>query len=138
MPNPEDFVEYRLIRLADQLRRRFEAALRPIGLSARQFSVLAVVQSRANVTSADLARAVLTTPQSMGVIIEQLETAGLLEARVRRGRGVRSPTTLSPKGEAALVTAFATVSELEAETRGHLGADHAALLRILELLEKPQ
>src|SRR5664279_4789299 len=100
--DPEVFVEYRLVRLAELLRRRFDTAVRPQGLTARQFSVLAVVRSRPGVTSADLARAVLTTPQSMGAIIDQLETAGLLQSRPRRGRGVPAPTELSAAGEKAL------------------------------------
>ncbi|MGV8909724.1 MAG: MarR family winged helix-turn-helix transcriptional regulator [Propionicimonas sp.] len=133
--HPERFVEYRLIRLAVQLRRRFEIALRPVGLSPRQFSVLAVVQSRPEVTSADLARAVLTTPQSMGVIIEQLEGAGLLQPRERRGKGVPSPTRLSMKGESTLQAALSRVQSLDAETRRHLRKEYAALERILGVLE---
>ena len=133
--DPSGFVEYRLVRLAERLRRRFDSALGPYGLTARQFSVLAVVQSRPGVTSADLARAVLTTPQSMGAIIDQLETAGLLQSRVRRGRGVPSPTELSSTGAATLTAAAERVTELESETRRLLGADYPALLRILDKLE---
>jgi len=133
--DPEAFVEYRLVRLAERLRRRFDAAVRPHGLTARQFSVLAVVRSRPGVTSADLARAVLTTPQSMGAIIDQLETAGFLQSRPRRGRGVPAPTELSAAGEKALAEAAAQVRALDTKTRQHLGEDYNVLIQILDVLE---
>ncbi len=86
-------------------------------------------------TSADLARAVLTTPQSMGAIIDQLETAGLLQSRARRGRGLPAPTELSAAGEQVLTAAAAEVRALEAETRQLLGEDYDVLMRILDVLE---
>lgn len=109
--------------------------MRPHGLTARQFSVLAVVRSRPGVTSADLARAVLTTPQSMGAIIDQLESAGLLQSRTRRGRGVPAPTELTAAGEQVLTAAAQQVRALEAETRQLLGEDYGVLMRILDVLE---
>lgn len=127
-------MEYRLIRVADRLRRRFDEALRPHGLTARQFSVLAVLRARPGVTSADLARAVLMTPQSMGALVDQLERAGLVQERPRRGRGVPAPTVLSAAGDETLDTAAATVRVLEERTRHALGNDAAPLLRGLERL----
>lgn len=132
--DPEQFVEYRLIRVADRLRRRFDDALRPHGLSARQFSVLAVLRARPGVTSAELARAVLMTPQSMGALVDQLERAGLVQRRPRRGKGVPAPTELSAAGEETLDAAAATVTALEEHTRHALDDDLAPLLRGLDRL----
>lgn len=132
--DPELFVEYRLVRVADRLRRRFDNALRPHGLTARQFSVLSVLRARPGVTSAELARAVLMTPQSMGALVDQLERTGLVQPRARRGKGVPTPTRLSPAGSKALDAASGTVRDLEAETRQALGADLEPLLQGLERL----
>jgi DNA-binding MarR family transcriptional regulator len=134
--DPQEFVEYRIIRLAEQLRRRFEAALRPHGLSPHQFSVLAVLRARPGVTAAELARTVLLTPQSMGAIVEQLERSGLVEPRERRGRGVPAPTVLSREGAATLQSALASVQALDRDTRAALGADEPGLDAGLRRLER--
>ena len=110
---PQDFVEYRLVRLADQLERRFTAALAPTELSPRQFSVLAVLASTPETTSAGLARAVLTTPQSMHTLLDQLQARGLVERGQVRGRGRPAPVRLTADGLAMLSASGARVVELE-------------------------
>jgi DNA-binding MarR family transcriptional regulator len=133
---PQDFVEYRLVRLGDRLERRFTAALAPVGLSARQFSVLAVLAATPEVTSADLARAVLTTPQGMHTLLDQLQSRGLVDRGTRRGRGRPAAVRLTAEGLALLAESGARVVQLDAETRARLGeADHQQLLRLLDRME---
>ena len=133
---PQDFLEYRLVRLGDQLERRFTAALAPLGLSARQFSVLAVLAAEPDVTSAELARAVLTTPQGMHTLLDQLQDRGLVDRGPRRGRGRPAPVRPTADGLALLAKAGARVMQLEAETRARLGeADHQQLLRLLDRMQ---
>ncbi len=133
---PQDFVEYRLVRLADQLQRRFTDALAPTGLSPRQFSVLAVLASSPEITSAGLARAVLTTPQSMHTLLDQLQARGLVDRGPVRGRGRPAPVRLTPDGRAALAESGARVVALEQETRSRLGeTGYAELSRVLDRLE---
>lgn len=133
---PQDFVEYRLVRLADQLQRRFTAALAPTGLSPRQFSVLSVLASTPEITSADLARAVLTTPQSMHTLLDQLQARGLVDRGAVRGRGRPAPVQLTADGRAALAASGARVVALEQETRSRLGEDdYAQLARMLDRVE---
>ena len=127
-------MEYRLIRVADRLRRRFSDALRPHGLTAGQFSVLAVLQARPGVTPAELARAVLMTPQSMGTLVDQLEQTGLVQERPRRGRGVPVPTEISAAGKQVLAAATVAVRDLNTRTQRVLGDDLAPLIRSLERL----
>ncbi|HSK59435.1 MAG TPA: MarR family winged helix-turn-helix transcriptional regulator [Actinomycetospora sp.] len=133
---PENFVEYRLVRLADQLERRFTAALAPAELSPRQFSVLAVLASTPEITSAGLARAVLTTPQSMHTLLDQLQSRGLIDRGPVRGRGRPAPVRPTTDGLALLATAGARVTEREDETRTRLGeTDYHQLVRLLDRVE---
>ncbi len=133
---PEDFVEYRLVRLADRLERRFSTALAPDRLSPRQFSVLAVLAATPGVTSADLARAVLTTPQSMHTLLDQLQARGLVDRGPQRGRGRAAPVQLTAAGRELLSRAGERVVALEAQTRAHLGEDdHRHLVRLLGRVE---
>jgi DNA-binding MarR family transcriptional regulator len=134
---PQDFVEYRLVRLAEQLERRFSAAVGAGGLSARQFSVLAVLAAEPGITSADLARAVLTRPQSMHALLEQLQARGLVDRGAQRGRGRAAPVRLTAAGRAVLSTSAARVVALDAQTRAGLGeADHRELVRLLDRVEE--
>ncbi len=132
--DPESFVEYCLIRVADRLRRRFSEALRPYGLTAGQFSVLAVLRARPGVTPAELARAVMMTPQSMGALVDQLESAGLVHERRRRGRGVPVPTEISAVGSEVLANAAVTVRDLNSWTQQVLGEDLAPFVHGLQRL----
>jgi DNA-binding MarR family transcriptional regulator len=134
---PEDFVEYRLVRVADQLERRFAVALGPAGLSPRQFSVLAVLASTPEITSAGLARAVLTTPQSMHTLLDQLQARGLIDRGPVRGRGRPAPVRLTADGRAVLATSGTAIVELEGATRERLGeTDYRQLARLLDRLEE--
>jgi DNA-binding MarR family transcriptional regulator len=133
---PQDFVEYRLVRVADHLERRFTAALGPVELSARQFSVLAVLAETPEITSAGLARAVLTTPQSMHTLLDQLQARGLVDRGRVRGRGRPAPVRLTADGRAVLSASGARVVALEGETRARLGeADYRQLVRLLDRVE---
>jgi DNA-binding MarR family transcriptional regulator len=132
----EEFIEYRLVRLADRLERRFATALAPFGLSPRQFSVLPVLAASPGITNADLARAVLTTPQGMHALLEQLERRGLVERGSQRGRGRSAPVQPTSRGRELLSLAQERALALEAETRARLGEpEHRHLLRLLERLE---
>ena len=133
---PEGFIEYRIIRVADLLRRRFQDTLRPHGLTVHQFSVLAVLEARPGVTAAELARMVLVTPQSMRSLVEQLESAGLVEPRPRLGRGTRAPTSLSPAGSELLQRATESVRDLDRITRTSLGDDAPGLLDGIQAIEE--
>ncbi|MFI6128077.1 MarR family winged helix-turn-helix transcriptional regulator [Micromonospora sp. NPDC051141] len=132
---PDEFLEYRLVRLAGRLERRFASALAPTGLSPRQFSVLAVLTESPGVTSADLARAVLTTPQSMGPLLDQMEARGLVERTAGRGRGRAAPIRVTETGAALLREAARLVDALDDSTRRRLGErDHRELSRLLAIL----
>lgn len=85
---------------------------------------------------AELARAVLLTPQSMGPLVDQLEARELLERRHRRGRGHAAPARVTAKGLDVLRHATRVGDDLDRATRQLLGPeDHQTLLRIIAVLE---
>jgi len=71
-----------LRRAASMHRLRTERSLAEFGMTAGQFSVLAIVVDRPSVSSADVARIEGLTPQTISVIVANL---------VRRGAVVRLP-----------------------------------------------
>jgi len=136
--DPDQFLGYRIVRLAAALERQFKRDLAATGLTPRQFSVLAVLAQRPSITVADLARAVLTTPQSMAALVDGLEQRGLLVRSAARQRGVAAPLAPTPAGLAALARAAPRIARSEAAVFGHLTEQqHDALNRVLTDLEDP-
>jgi DNA-binding MarR family transcriptional regulator len=78
-----------LFRLAYQrFRALLEDELEDIGLSAQEYAILSVFETRAELSTSELARVTQVTRQSMHPVILRLESAGLLERRARNQRVV--------------------------------------------------
>jgi DNA-binding MarR family transcriptional regulator len=134
--SPDEFLEYGVVRAAALLEARFRAALRPEGLTPHQFSVLVLVYAHPDSNPAELARRVLMTPQSIGMVIEHLEGRGLIKRRGTRKRGTPTQISLTAIGRRTLASAWRVVAHLDAETRNNLGADYGTALEIIQRLIK--
>jgi DNA-binding MarR family transcriptional regulator len=135
---PHSFVEYQIVRTGWLLEQRFRRTLAPFGLSPRQFSVLAALESAPGLTSAQLARAVLTTPQGMATILNQLRRRKLIEREdpetSASGRGVRAPVQLTVTGRELLGRAVGVVAAAEERTVVALSGEAATLNRLLAVV----
>jgi DNA-binding MarR family transcriptional regulator len=84
--NPEpnsslDIVASDLSMAIRQLLRRLRAEANPSELNLSQMGALSRLEQNGPMTTADLARAELMKPQSMGIILASLEQEGLIERR---------------------------------------------------------
>src|SRR3984885_5632585 len=87
-PGPGANLGY-LFRLAHQrFRAALEDALQEIGLSAQEYVILSVFETRPELSTSELARIPPATRQTMHTAVLGLETAGLLERRSRNQRVV--------------------------------------------------
>jgi DNA-binding MarR family transcriptional regulator len=87
-PGPEANLGY-LFRLAHQrFRAALEDGLQDLGLSAQEYVVLSVFETRRELSSSELARITQVTRQTMHTAVLRLETAGLLERSARNQRVV--------------------------------------------------
>jgi DNA-binding MarR family transcriptional regulator len=128
---PEGFLGYRMVRAAQALEQRFKEVLATWRLSPRQFSVLAVLAERSDVTVAELARAVLTTPQSMAALVDGLHERLLVARSGPRLRGVAAPLTITAGGRAALAEASPAILDMEREVFTGLPAERLETLRLV-------
>ncbi len=128
---PESFVGYSLVQAGHALERRFEAALAPTGLTAREFGVLAHLARDPGMGSGQLARLVLVTPQSMGDLVAALVAAGCVERAADPGRGRRVALRLTDTGRDALTAASPIVAAFERDTIAGLTDEEAATLNRL-------
>src|SRR3954468_5807612 len=85
---PEANLGY-LFRLAHQrFRAALDEALEDLGLSAQEYGVLSVFDTRTELSSSELARITQVTRQTMHTAVLGLEAAGLLERRPMNQRVV--------------------------------------------------
>src|SRR3982074_3404596 len=92
-PEPEPTLGY-LFRLAHQrFRTALDDALQDLGLSAQEYVILSVFETRPELSTSELARITQVTRQTMHTAVLGLETAGLLQPRPKNPRPVRARAT---------------------------------------------
>src|ERR687886_1562442 len=105
---------YQLRRAQYAYRLALDRALEPVGVTAPQFAVLALLQATPGLSNADLARQSLITPQTMHVILGRLQAAGLLTRRAHPGHGRILLADLTPAGQAVLSQCLSRAAAVEA------------------------
>jgi DNA-binding MarR family transcriptional regulator len=111
LPRPDADLGY-LFRLAHQrFRTLLDRELEDLGLSAQDYGILSVFQTRPELSTAELARISQVTRQTMHTSVLSLEAAGLVERSARNQRVVLvRPTT---RGRRCLETAMRRVRAVE-------------------------
>jgi DNA-binding MarR family transcriptional regulator len=126
-PVPEANLGY-LFRLAHQrFRAALEEGLADLGLSAQEYVVLSVFETRSELSSSELARITQVTRQTMHSAVLGLEVAGLLERRAKNQRVVLVRPT--QRGRDTLEAATARVRAIERTALGDLSADDEQTVR---------
>ena len=121
-----------LVQAYHVVARGFTAVFAEVGLTPVQFGVLAVVADTPGPTQAELARAVMVRPQSVGEIVEVLERRGLLRREGEGGRGRRRPLVLTDAGRDVLAAAWPGVLAFnDPDALGLSPDEHATLDRLL-------
>jgi DNA-binding MarR family transcriptional regulator len=114
MASHESFT-HELVTLGHLLELRLDRALRPEGLTARQFCVLRAIAETSNVSRASLARELHISPQAVGELTRRLAAAGLVE-RPEADPGRATAVHLTPNGTDCLKRSRAIVAETEQDT----------------------
>src|SRR3954447_21316574 len=110
-PGPEANLGY-LFRLAHQrFRNALEDGLGDLGLSAQEYVILSVFETRPELSSSELARITQVTRQTMHTAVLALESAGLLERRPENQRVVLVRPT--QRGRETLAAATERVRAIE-------------------------
>jgi DNA-binding MarR family transcriptional regulator len=119
-----------LFRLAHQaFRRRLEIALLDHELTVPEYSALSAFDLRREVSSAELARILEVTPQTMNAVVHQLLGRSLLRREKAAGRGKALMLRLSAQGRRRLDAATKSVRAVE---RAALGARSASEQRLIK------
>ncbi len=135
--SPEDFLGYLLSRLGGKARVITDAALNPLGMTARTLGVLALIEHRPGLRQVLVSEQMGFDRTSTSQLIDELAEAGLVERAIddrdRRSHALR----LTGKGRKKLATATAAGKRAEAEFARALNQSQVAELKQLltKLLE---
>src|SRR5215831_12462104 len=128
VPQPDANLGY-LFRLAHQrFRALVDSELEDLGLSAQEYGILSVFETRPELAISELARISQVTRQTMHTSIVSLEAAGLVERTARNQRVVLvRPTT---QGRNCLETATRRVRAVERAALADLSREAERTIRM--------
>jgi DNA-binding MarR family transcriptional regulator len=137
---PEGIPAYTLARAGAAMNAAFARRLAAVGLRPHTFSVLVHLAREPALSSAELARRLEVTPQSMSALLAGLVDAGWVERPSGARRGQRIDVRLTAAGRQALADAGPVLAELgRPESMGltaeEAGTLHALLERVLATVD---
>jgi DNA-binding MarR family transcriptional regulator len=125
MPTP---LGYALKRAQHALRVAMDDALRPLGLTAPQYSTLAAIELEPGLSNAELARLSFVTAQTMQGIVANLERDGLFRREEDPAHGRILRGELTKRGRDVLAKAHKLAARVEAEMAGDMSRSEIARL----------
>ncbi|MDW6020842.1 MarR family transcriptional regulator [Mesorhizobium sp. BAC0120] len=125
----EGHLGYLLRQAAGAFRLRVERALADLDVTPPQFSVLTMLAAYPGLSNAELARLALLTPQTVSVIVANLERAGALVRSPHAVHGRIQHLDLSETGRTMLAASRERVDSLERELADGLSPEEEKLIR---------
>ena len=125
----DGYLGYLLRQAAAAHRLRMDKALADLRMTPPQFAVLTMLRAYPGLSNAELARLALLTPQTVSLIVANLERSGLVKRSQHETHGRVQPLALSDEGAALLARATARVVALEAALREGVAAEDERVVR---------
>jgi|ERR1700761_4439770 DNA-binding MarR family transcriptional regulator len=125
----DGYLGYLLRQAAGAYRHRVERALADLEVTAPQFAVMTMLKAYPGQSSADIARLALLTPQTVSVIIGNLERAGTIRRQPHRVHGRILQIELSEAGLAQLERCRAQVHTVERELTKDVSQAEEGMIR---------
>jgi DNA-binding MarR family transcriptional regulator len=123
------YLTYLLRQAQAATRLRLERALAKLGVTPPQFIVLTMLKAYPGLSGADLARVALLTPQTVGVIIRNLERDGAIRKTPHPVHGRVLQWTMTRRGERLLEKCRRHAKALERRLTAGLGAKTQIIVR---------
>lgn len=110
-------------------RHRMERALADLAVTLPQFSVLTMLAAYPGASGADLARLSLLTPQTMSVIVSNLERSGAVSRRPHAVHGRIRHIEVTDAGRQLLAACRARVKAVEKELMAGIAKSDEQIVR---------
>lgn len=128
---------YLLRQAAGAYRHQMDLALADLAVTPPQFAVMTMLNAYPGISNADVARLALLTPQTVSVIISNLERAGAIKRVPHAVHGRILQIDLTPDGLSLLQRCRERVQKLEREvSQGLSKADETVIRRWLVSVAK--
>jgi DNA-binding MarR family transcriptional regulator len=117
----------RVRQLSRIITRVYDDALRPLGITASQYTLLAQLAARDSITAVEIGQDLDIEKSTLSRNLKRLLALGHITMDPpagRRGRGLH----LTPKGQAVLKDAFPIWQEAQKKTVGIMGSDSRKIL----------
>jgi DNA-binding MarR family transcriptional regulator len=122
------YIGYLLRQASAASRLATDRALEDLGVTQPQFMAMTMINAYPGCSGADLARLSLVTPQTMSLIISNLEREGRVQrAMPEQGRAQR--LELTPAGLDLLNQCKGRMAEMDRSLRNGLSAEEEAIIR---------
>ena len=119
-----------LLRQANAaVRLTLERALMPLGVTLPQYLVMTMLRAYPGLSGAELARVALLTPQTISLIMRNLQRLHAVERTARAAHGRALPVTLPPPGSELRDAGRARVSAAETRIGAGLRAEDETVIR---------
>ncbi|WP_343714611.1 MarR family transcriptional regulator [Inquilinus sp.] len=120
---------YLLRQAGGAYRLRMERALADLEVTPPQFTALTMIAAYPGLSSADVARLAVLTPQTVSVIIANLERAGSVRRRPHPVHGRILTLEITDNGQTLLARCRERVLVLEKQLAAGLTAEEEAVIR---------
>lgn len=125
----EGHLGYLLRQASGLVRVALERALADLRVTPPQFTVLTMIAAYPGLSGADLARLTFLTPQTINVIVRNLQRSGAIEKSAHAGHGRILQLTATARGVALLKRCRTRATEVEGRLVGLLGRDDERAVR---------
>jgi DNA-binding MarR family transcriptional regulator len=126
---PQGHLGYLVRQASVAVRAAMEKVLADIDITPPQFSVLTMIVSYPGVSGADLARLTFLTPQTINVIVRNLERAGAIGKSAHAVHGRILQLTATAKGQALLKRCRSRVMQVDDRLAGLIRRDEERVVR---------
>lgn len=135
----DGYLGYLLRQAAGAYRHRMDRALSDLDVTSPQFAVMTMLNAYPGISNADVARLAMLTPQTVSVIVANLERAGTVRRLPHSIHGRILQIELTRSGLSLLGRCRERVQALEREVSGSLSeADEAVVRRWLATVARSE
>ena len=136
VPNPgegkrgeQGYLGYLLRQASNAVRLGVDRALEDLSVTNPQFLIMTMINAYPGISGAEVARLTMLTPQTISLIVANLERDGRVRRVVSPNHGRIQPMELTEKGIALLAQCRERTSRFDAYLRAGLTPDQEAFLR---------
>jgi DNA-binding MarR family transcriptional regulator len=125
----QGYLGYLLRQASSAVRLGVDRALEDLGVTNPQFLVMTMINAYPGISGAEVARLTMLTPQTISLIVANLERDGRLRRTISPDHGRIQRMELTDEGQSLLARCRERTGRLDARLRADLAPDQEQFLR---------